>query len=171
MRGPLGRCTRSIRVGPGVYHTLLPMEECIGRLQAATDPWPSFLQIRWSHGKFLLKLHAPSFRISRPDAYRNAFAPHFYGRMQSENGTTIIRGDVRFSTCNLVFFSLLPASLIAVLGPSFLDQFEIEVLLLWAVIALGMWRLGGRLAPGTSEQYGEFIRDVLAAVPTGGLAA
>jgi hypothetical protein len=154
-------------VGPQAYRTVLPIEECVGRLQTATDPWPSFLHLRWADGKFLLRLDSPTFRISRPDAYRNGFASHFYGKLERVDETTVIRGEVRLSTGSVLFFSGVLAFMIAVLAP-FGGQFEATVLVLWVGIALCLWRFGGRLGPGTSAQYGQFIQQVLAADPVRG---
>lgn len=151
-------------MGQHAYRTVLPIEECLGRLQGATEPWPSLLQVRWGDGKFLLRLQAPAFRISRPDAYRNAFASHFYGTLERVDGATVVHGSIRLSTGSVLFFSFILAFMIAVLGP-FGGQFETNVLLLWAGLSICVWRFGGWLQPGTSTLYEQFIQQVLAAEP------
>jgi hypothetical protein len=151
--------------------TVLPAEECLSRLQGATTRWRLWPPPP-EGTMLLLRVRHLRFRLSPSDGYRNGFALHFYGSLSAEGGGTVIRGRVRLPLGATLFFSGVAAMLIGVLSLSVIPgQLESRVVLLWVVLAVGLWYGVQQLAPRTRRRYMQFLEATLAATPLRGVAA
>lgn len=131
------------------FRCRFPPDECVRRLNAATEP---------DHGDFfedLSRTHAVLARLTdrrlrlrvRHASTRNALAPIFYGRFEATPGGTVLRGRFRIHPGMLAFVvvSLTGASLMAawilVLSARFLLMPPLAIASFAAVLWV-LWRLG-----------------------------